>query len=81
MTKSKYTLKRCEVCNKEYGINYFYTHKKSKSHCKKVESKNLKQELLKDGVKDDTGDIGAIVQEIIDQLINLKDKLECIKEK
>jgi hypothetical protein len=48
---------KCQLCNRTYKNNYFYTHKKSKSHLKKSNGLILKANLLKD---DETKDNNII---------------------
>jgi hypothetical protein len=64
---------KCELCNKSYLNNYFYTHKKSKIHLKKMVQDELKQELLKDNeiVKDDE-DVNLLINNIQINLEKIK---------
>jgi hypothetical protein len=57
---------KCELCNKSYLNNYFYTHKKSKIHLKKMVQDGIKQELLKDDkiIVEDDNNIDLLINNI-----------------
>ncbi len=63
----KYKQMYCEICDKTYGINYYYTHKKiSKKHINKIkkESKLLKT----DGNDNEIRNVKVFLLDMADQI-------------
>ena len=48
--KPKYKEIRCDICNKTYLNNYYYNHRKSVVHQKKMVAHDIKANLLKDEI-------------------------------
>jgi hypothetical protein len=69
---TKYKELNCEICNKKYLSNYFYTHKKSKIHQKKCVGLEIKEQLLKDqqAMEIDNNNIKEIIKGKLD-IINV----------
>jgi hypothetical protein len=62
--------KLCEICNKSYKINYFYTHKsKSKIHQKNLNRNN--KNLLKNEDNDNmTRNVKILLNELLEKINN-----------
>lgn len=63
--------KNCDICNKSLNYSYLSEHNKTKSHAKKVKSKQTKIELLREivPIKIMPNDL---IDEIISKLLELK---------
>jgi hypothetical protein len=77
-----YKEKKCDICNKMFKINYFYTHLKCKKHAKLEAGKKLKEELLNDTATGEESKacvgMGDYVKETIDSLKAVIRRLESI---
>jgi hypothetical protein len=74
--KRQYKQIHCNVCGKQYGVNYYYAHKKSKAHIRKANRPLVKEELLKDDTTDQGDDASILLDKIISLIDQLKEKLE-----
>ena len=75
--KKIYKQMKCDLCDRYYEINYYYSHKKSKSHLKKKNAVNIRQNLLKDDIikENNNTDVKILIQEIEERLNLLKDMI------
>jgi len=37
----------CDICKKQFGVNYFYMHKRTKAHIRNKNAKLIKEGMLK----------------------------------
>ena len=69
-SKKKYKQLTCNICNKTYGINYYYQHLKMKSHLRKKNKKECKLLVIENDTVN-KNNAKLLLNEVIEKINNI----------